>query len=668
MNISLNWLNDYIDIGNDADWIAETLSDLGFPVEGIERLDHDTVLDVEVTSNRGDCLGHIGVARELSVATGKPLKLPEIHFPESEVEAQSKVSVEIEAPEWCARYTARVIEEVKVGPTPDWMRQRLEAVGLRSVSNVVDATNYALMECGQPPHAFDMDKLQGGKIIVRRGKQGEKLVSIDETKCELNEETLVIADVQEPVAIAGVMGGLATEVSDQTTNILLEDAHFDPVCVRTTSRRLVLPSDAAYRFERIVDRENIDWASRRTAQLIVEVAGGTVLKGVVDAYPGRQEPETVTLRLSRLKHLLGIDVPVDDVMRILSALGMNPRQEDQTVVCTSPTWRSDISREVDLIEEVARCYGYDKVPTRSHIEIEVVPPDERQRHINRVQAALNACGYYETINVDFVDQKTADLFAVVEGQAHLGVKDSSRKGTNLLRQSLLGSLMGVLKTNVNAKNTPCRVFEVSHSFVPGKEGLPTEHTQMALVSDGTLTQLRSAVEQGVRALQRSATIEFVPVECKWAVAAAQVLVDGQAVGIAGVVSDSVCQQMEIKHVTPVAAELDFDFLTQNASDVVTLQPLAKFPAIERDLSILVKETVLWADIVAAIKAAAPAELEEICFVEVYQGKGIAAGTKSVTLSLRFRDQDGTLQHEAVDGFQNAIVTALKDAVQAELRG
>lgn len=348
---------------------------------------------------------------------------------------------------------------------------------------------------------------------------------------------------------------------------------------------------------------------------------------------------------------------------------MIPRLEEQTVVCTSPSWRSDISREVDLIEEVARCYGYDKVPTRRRIEIEVVPEDTRQRHLHRVQTSLNACGYYETINVDFVDQNTTELFAGDREQTALGVKDSSRQGTALLRRSLLGSLMGVLKTNVNAKNTPCRLFEMSHNFVPHNTPgeLPTEHMQLALISDGSFPQLRSAVEHVVRALHRTAIIEFVPAECSWSRAAAHVHVNGRVMGIAGVVNDRVCQQMELKHVTPVAAELDFDRLTQDHTETVTLKPLAKFPAIERDLSLLVQETILWADIVAAIKAAAPAELETIRFVEVYQGKGIASGQKSVTLSLCFRDQDGTLQHEVVDSYQTAIVAALRQAVNAQLR-
>ena len=250
MKISLDWLNDYIETGLEAEAIAEILSDLGFPCEGIDRLADDVVLDVEVTSNRGDCLSYIGVARELAAATGKELKLPQIDLPESDREARDLVQVEIHEPDLCGRYTARIIEGVKIGPTPDWMVKRLEAIGLRSVNNVVDATNYAMMETGQPPHAFDNATLEGGKIIVRRAAPGERIVSIDGSQCDLKPEMLVIADARRPVAVAGVMGGLETEVSDATTTVLLEDAYFDPVCTRTTSRGLVLPSEAAFRFER----------------------------------------------------------------------------------------------------------------------------------------------------------------------------------------------------------------------------------------------------------------------------------------------------------------------------------------------------------------------------------------------------------------------------------
>ncbi|UCD53266.1 MAG: phenylalanine--tRNA ligase subunit beta, partial [Phycisphaerales bacterium] len=496
MKISLDWLNDYIETGLEAAAIAEVLSDLGFPCEGIDRVGDDVVLDVEVTSNRGDCLSHIGVARELAAATGKELKLPQIELAEAVKAASEYVQVEIQEPELCGRYTARVIEGVQAAPSPDWMVRRLTAIGLRSVNNVVDATNYAMMETGQPPHAFDFSTVEGGRIVVRRAVPGERLVSIDGTQCELTPEMLVIADAKQPVGIAGVMGGLQTEVGDATTTILLEDAHFDPVCVRTTARRLSLPSDAAFRFERIVDIERVDWASRRTAQLIVQVAGGQVAQGVVDVYPKTHEVALMTMRLSRLNKLLGIEVPTDEVTRILSSLCFDPQVADDTVTCSVPTWRSDVHREVDLIEEVARVYGYDKVPTRKQIQIEAVPADPRQKLTQSVGTFLNGCGFYETATVTFIDQATAKLFADGEAGELLGVKDVSRKSANLLRQTVLGSLLTVLKTNVNAKNLPCRIYEVADTFAPsgGRDALPDEATKLALVCDGDLRRLRGAVE------------------------------------------------------------------------------------------------------------------------------------------------------------------------------
>lgn len=457
MKISLNWLSDYIETGLDPERIAEILSDLGFPCEGIEKIEGDTVLDIEITSNRGDCLGHIGLARELAAATGKELKIPVVELDESDKNVSELASVEIAEPDLCGRYTARVIEGVTIGPSPDWMAKRLEAVGMRSVNNVVDATNYAMMETGQPPHAFDYAKITDGRIIVRKAAPGERIVSIDGSRCDLSPDMLVITDPRGPVAVAGVMGGLETEVSDATTTVLLEDAYFDPVSIRTTSRRLALPSEAAFRFERIVDIEAIDWASKRTCQLITQVAGGKIAAGVVDAYPKKRAPKEVTQRLARLKRVLGIEVPQDEAMRILSALCFEPRLEGDSIACLAPSWRSDVYREADLIEEVARVYGYNKVPTERKIRIEVVPVDPRQKMAERVGAYLNACEFYETINVTFIEDSVAELF--VEGglDGHLTVKDESRKGASLLRQSLIGSLLGVLRTNLNAKNQPCRV-------------------------------------------------------------------------------------------------------------------------------------------------------------------------------------------------------------------
>jgi phenylalanyl-tRNA synthetase beta chain len=668
MKISLNWLNDYIETGLDAQRISEILSDLGFPCEGIEKLKDDTVVDIEVTSNRGDCLGYIGVARELAVATGKELKLPVVKLDESGTDVKMLASVEILEPELCGRYTARVVEGVKISPSPEWLVKRLEAAGMRSVNNVVDATNYAMLETGQPPHAFDYDKLKDHKIIVRKAVAGERLVSIDGSKCDLNPDMLVIADAQNPVAIAGVMGGLASEVSDSATRILLEDAWFDPVIVRTTSRRLSLPSEASFRFARIVDIENIDWASQRTCQLITQLAGGKVAKGVVDVYPKKPAPLKINLRFARLNKLLGMEVPREDVVRILTALKFEPKVENDIAACVVPSWRSDIDREVDLIEEVARVYSYHKVPTEKKIKIEVVPVNSRRKLTDSVGAYLNACGFYETINVSFTDGSVAGLFNEPEA-AYLSVKDESRKNANLLRQTLIGSLMGVLQTNVNAKNFPCRIFEIAATFVPasGKDGLPVEKTKLAMVCDSNLRDLTGAIDGLIKNISRVAIVEFVQADLKWAKTGAQIKVNSQKIGMIGIAGSGIKEKFDFKEITPCAAEIDFEFLLQLEKGQLKVKPIPRFPAIQRDLSIIVDEPVTWAETIRIVKEKAPAELEYINFVDIYRGKGIPSGRKSVTLSLQFRDEDGTLTHETVDAFQKEIVQNLSNSLQAVLR-
>jgi len=669
MKILLSWLNDYIETGLTAEQTAEILSNLGLPCEGIEYLGDDAVIDVEVTSNRGDCLSYISIARELAVATGKELRMPKVKLDESEKNVSELASVEIVEPELCGRYTARIIEGVKIGPSPDWMRKRLEAVGLRSVSNVVDATNYAMMETGQPPHAFDYARIADGKIIVRRAIAGERIVSIDGTQCDLDPNMLIIADNRRPVAIAGVMGGLETEVNDSTTAILLEDAYFDPVSVRTTSRKLALPSEAAFRFERTVDIENIDWASARTCQLITQVAGGKVAKGIVDIYPKKPAPKQVTLRLPRLNKLLGIKVSTKEVVRILSALGFEPKLNGDSAVCMVPSWRSDVYREADLIEEVARVHGYDKVPTRRKIEIEAVPADLRHQLTQSVIRYLNGCGFYETINVGFVDNSVAQLFAGGSITEHLSVSDVTRKGANILRQSLLGSLLGVLKTNLNVKNRPCRIFEIADSFVPAgrKDALPTEKANLAFVCDSEFRDLRGVIEGLVRSIDRNISIIFNPTNVKWAEVGAEILVNEQVIGSAGIFSQAVMDKFDFKDVAPCGAELDFEQLASLQKGPISVRPIPRFPAIERDLSIVVNETVRWADIAEAVNSKALGKLENIQFVGIYRGKSIPSGKKSVTLSLRFRDEDGTLTHETVDSFQAKIVESLAKSIGAKLR-
>lgn len=678
MKILLSWLSDYVETGKlSAEQIAGVLSDVGLPCEGIEYLGDDAVIDVEVTSNRGDCLSFIGIARELAAATGRDLTMPEVKLDESDKDVTEFAGIEILEPALCGRYTARVIEQVKAGPSPHWLKNRLEAVGLRSVNNVVDATNYAMLETGQPPHAFDYDRIAQGRIIVRKAVVGERLVSIDGTKCDLDTDMLIITDPRGPVAVAGVMGGLDTEVSDVTATILLEDAYFDPVSIRRTSRRLGLASEAAFRFERTVDIEMIDWASKRTAQLTTLVAGGRVVRGVVDIYPKRKPPKEVRLRLSRLNKLLGIEVPPKEAVRILGAMSFQPDLKGDLIICLVPSWRSDVCREVDLIEEVARLYGYNKIPTERKIEIEAVPVDPHQKLAESLRAHLNACGFYETINVGFVDSSVAELFTPGGARNYMSVRDESRKSMNLLRQTLLGSLLDVLKTNVNAGNLPCKIYEIADTFLPppvnpattsrGKCSLPIEEAKLAMVCDGDFRELRGAIEGLVKSMDRDAQIEFEPAELVWAEAGAEIAVDGKTIGTAGIFSQAVKRKFDLTDLAPVGAELQFAQLAALKSGPVKVRPFPRFPAIERDLSIIVDEQVRWDDIVRTVRHKAPAELQGIRFVDIYRGKGIPPGKKSVTLSVCFRDEQGTLTHETVDGFQADIVQRLAESLGADLR-
>jgi phenylalanyl-tRNA synthetase beta chain len=668
MKVLLSWLKDYVDIELSAQEVAEILSNRGFPYEGIEQLDNDAVIDVEVTSNRGDCLGYIGVARELAAATGKELKLPKVELAESSKPASEFASVEIREPELCQRYTARIIEGVKVAPTPDWMKNRLEAIGMRSVNNVVDATNYAMMETGQPPHAFDCKKLFGGKIIVRKAEAGEQIISIDGSKCELTPDMLVIADATSPVAVAGVMGGLDTEVSDATTTVLLEDAFFSPLSVRTTSRNLSLPSEAAFRFCRIVDIENIDWASKRTAQLMIQVSGGKAAKGVIDAYPGKPKPKQATLRLARLKKLLGIEVPNNTVIQILTRLGFEPKQNGEQIICSVPTWRSDVYREADLIEEVARVYGYDRIPTENAITIEVSPTDTRKKTIDAIGTYLTGCGFYETVTISFIDGRDAELFAQNEDKRHLSVKDVTRTGTNLLRQSVLPSLFGVIKTNHNVGNTPCRLFEIADTYIPAQAGkLSAEKTRLTITCDSDFRDIKGVVDGLLKTIASDAVVKFEPCEINWAQAGVKVIANNKLGGLIGMASQQVLDRFDFKNITICGAELDLEQLLALHAGSIKVKQLPKFPAIKRDLSLLVNEDVVWADIEAGVNKKAPAELEELQFMDIFRGKNIPQGKKSVTLSLWFRDADGTLTHETVDGFQTEILKSLTESIGAELR-
>ncbi|OHB51526.1 MAG: phenylalanine--tRNA ligase subunit beta [Planctomycetes bacterium GWF2_41_51] len=678
MKISINWLKDYVPITESPQELAALLCSIGFNTESLEILPDDAVIDVEVTSNRPDCLSHIGIAREIAAATGRLLTLPKIKFEPLKKDISQLAAVEIAEPTLCGRYTARVIEGVKIGASPSWMTKRLEAIGLRSINNVVDATNYAMMETGQPPHAFDYNKIRDGKIIVRLAKQNEKIVSIDGSNCQLQPDMLIIADPTGPVAVAGVMGGLDTEVSMSTTNILLEEASFNPVITRKTSRALNLPSEAAYRLGRGVDIEQIDWASQRTAQLIVQVAGGKIVEGLIDAYPAKVENiRMVSMRLSRVKKLIGIEIPQQAIFEILRGLAFSPQKpENDKILCTIPAWRPDITREIDLIEEVARIHGYDKIGLTQKINIEVAPVDRRQQITAKTGSCLNSCGFYETITPGFSTESIAKLISPNAADTHLAVLDENSKNSNMLRSTLIGSLLEILSRNINAGTRGINIYELANVFQKTPDGKHAEHSSLAILCDCDFRVIRGAIESVIKNIAPSADISFNPADVFWAKTGAQILVNavngvngvnGTLFGTAGVLKDSILTTLDIKAPLVCAAEINFDMLLDLQPEQIKAKPLPKFPSIVRDLSLITDEQIQWSKIEEIVSSKAPAELEDLKFIGIYRGKPIPAGKKSVTISLCFRDEDGTLKHETVDTWQKDIVSALSSNIGAELR-
>ncbi|WP_428940402.1 phenylalanine--tRNA ligase subunit beta [Fontivita pretiosa] len=658
MKISLQWLSDFLPGPIDAQVAAEALTSGGLPVEAIEHHGEDTVIDVEVTSNRGDCLSHVGVARELSALLNRPFKQIEPTAEEAPTPVTSVTSVAIEAPDLCPHYTARVIRGVRIAPSPQWMQRRLEAVGLRPINNVVDVTNYVMFELGQPLHAFDFDRLQGRRIIVRRARPGETLISIDGHERRLTTDMLVIADAQRAVALAGVMGGRDTEVSDATVNVLLESARFDPLSVRTTSRRLAMKSDSSYRFERGIDPTLPLRASLRAAQLILQTAGGQLLKGVAEAGVEHAPVKKIHLRLSRLNHVLGMQIPSASAMDALARLQLRPELKDDRIEVTVPSWRADLNIEADLIEEVARIIGYDKIPVSDQIRIRLTPPQPQQITTEQIRQTLVAAGYFEAITITFVSDLLADDFKPPE--VALPRADAMvRKADARLRPSLLPGLLEAIRRNEAAGTPGVRLFEIGSTFTLDASGRVDERRRVGLAAgaDG-LREIRGVIEALLGRLDASRAVRVVPADAPGFArgAAGRIEWGGQTVGCLGRIDRRVVDKLDLRSV-PVAAELELDPLLAGAQHVPQLRPLPKYPAVRRDLSLVVPEHVRFDVILQLINEVAPANLEEVEYVGVYRGKPLEKGTKSQTISLIFRSPTGTLTSESVDAAVKQVIDA-----------
>ena len=681
MKLTYNWLRDYCPCECPPEELARRLSMSGMLVEEVHSLGDDTLLVAEITSNRPDLLGIIGIAREVSALTGAPLRIPEMEYGIGDEKVASASSVEVRDAALCPRYTARLIRGVKIAPSPDWLRRRLEAIGLRCINNVVDVTNYVMFECGQPLHAFDFDKLRGGRIVVRRAAEGETMVSIDGAQCKLNPAMLVIADAERPVAVAGIMGGLDTEISDRTVNVLLESAQFENTQIRRTSRALALASDSSYRFERGVDPVQTEWASRRAMHLIQKVAGGTAAEGLLDAWATPYQPKAVALRFARMNRVLGAAVAPDIARAILERLGFAPAPgaDAGRVTVQVPAFRAvDVYREIDLIEEVIRIYGYDKIPESGTLPVMVGRLSRGERVADLVHRMLPGHGFFEAMTNSFCDEASARLVSPWTSAEPLAVQNTIRRDENRLRVSLLPGLLAVKRTNLahGVPNSP--LFEISKVFLPKPprvsgpaepdDVLPEERTLLALLSEDDLSHLKGVIESLLDAAGIRSKAAFEPAANPLfsEKRAAKILLDGAPLGIMGELSPAVCERYGAAH-PPCAAELDFDLLVRAAVLDRSYSKLAAHPASVRDLAVVVDEAVPWARIEGAIRDLRIPILESIEFFDIFRGKQVPAGKKSMAFSLTFRAADRTLTSDEVEAARQSCIQSLV-ALGAALRG
>ena len=671
MNVSVQWLRDYVDFDLSADELAERLVVLGIEVESVTAVGDDTCIELEITADRPDLLGHIGVAREIAALTGNPLRIPEIELTDEATPVTSLARVEVHNPGLCPRYTARVLTDVAIGPSPDWMQRRLETIGLRPVNNVVDITNYVLMECGQPEHAFDLDKLEGKVVVVRPAVHGEQITLIDGAELGLTGDQLVIADSHRPTALAGIMGGLDTEIGDDTTTVLLESAKFNPVNIRRSCRATAKSSDSSYRFERGVDTPTVEWASRRAAMLMQQLAGAKVAAGVIDVDFTDEPPRTIRLRVPRIEQVLGIGIDAPEAGKLLKGIGFGVHAHDHDALeVTVPSFRLDVELEIDLIEEVARCYGYDRVPVTSTLTVEATA-DSRFDVASRVaRETLIQLGYFEAVTNTFLAEETSAAFNPWSIERPLTLSNPLRADESAMRQSLVPSLLAVKRTNQNRGIGEVRLFELNRIYLQRSTGhrLPEEQHCLTALADADFAELKGAAEAVLARLGVLARCSLEPT-------AYDFLTDGVAanwrlgtsiIGYMGEIGDEAASAFGLRR-APCVFELDFDAIAAAAGLQQRFREVPRFPAVSRDLALLVGEPVTWQEIEAAVRSVGIEELEAVEFGEIYRGKQVEAGRKSVFLSLRFRAPERTLTNDEVNASHDRIVEALADQLGATLR-
>ncbi len=723
MRVPYSWLMEYLDADIEAEELAEILTMGGLEVEEVcdwqsaDGKASDQILVTSVTSNRGDLLSMVGVARQAAALLGCGLKLPDCSIPETEEPVAGADDVEhgdsritIDDAEGCPRYSALRLVGVEVRPSPEWMTHRLEAAGVRPISNVVDATNYVLWELGQPLHAFDHRLVVQGHIIVRRAEEGEKLTTLDGTTRELTSADLVIADPKGAIALAGVMGGVDTEVRDRTSDVLLESAHFNPTMVRRTAQRLGLSTEASYRFERHVDPNLTLPALARAARLIVEMAGGAVGAPAIDVRRSEFTREPIALRPARTNWVLGTELCTDEQIELLERLGFevqaetvdkaeesgwvrpypDEKQARERLIVSVPTRRPDVEREIDLIEEIAIVHGYNNIPsTLPQNTIGAGMRTRLQKLEQRVSEIMRGAGLCENVSFSMMGGRDLDRLGYAEDAPErraVALRDPAAENQELMRTTLLPGLLDAAQRNVRQRVGDVALFEIGRVFFDNGDALPVERRSLAALTMGCARTsawnlpdqyekmdfywLKGVVEQLCRRLhisglsfERGRHPALHPGRC------AEILIDGACIGVIGEVAPTVQESYDLPEPACVV-EIDFDALLERASLLATYEPLPRLPAAMRDLAVVVDddEEHTAAKLVAAVRDAGGRWLEQVEVFDVYvNAQRLGEGRKSVALRLSFRHPERTLTDEEVEESMERIISHLDRKLGAKVR-